>query len=1072
MDDRLHPLGFDRLLAWLLHEQAQSQTFFGVHEDLCAFDLSGGRLATTRFGHRLDTPFGVAAGPHTQLSQNLVVAWLCGARYLELKTVQDLDDLDVSRPCIDMSDEGYNCEWSQELRIEESFAEYADAWTAIRVLQHRAGAYDPDEPGYLCNLSVGYDLAGIRGAKVQRFLDRVAGCRSEVESRLASATRVYPGAAEIIAPTSLADNVTLSTMHGCPPEEVEKIGRYLIAERGLHTVVKLNPTLLGARELRELLNDTLGYTTDVPDDAFAHDLDFATAVDLVRSLSSEAAQAGVGFGVKLTNTLECRNTRGVLPDEMTYMSGRALHPLTVRVAQRLRDTVGDGLDMSLSGGADAGNVADIVACGLGPVTVCSDLLRPGGYLRLRQYGEVLDAALDDAGADDLDTFVQAHDLQAYADRVAADPRYHKSTYGDRSIRIDRALTTFDCIAAPCVHACPAGQDIPEYLFHTAQGDDATALAVVLRDNPLPSITGMVCENPCLERCTRVNYDGAVRIRDVKRYLAHSVDELPAPRVAPSVGRRVAVIGAGPAGLACAFNLAQAGVDVTVYEARNEAGGMVSGVIPSFRIEAADIARDLRRIEAAGVVFRYGERIDDDRFAALRDECDAVFVGVGAQDDRPLRIPGETLEGVEPALAFLARARADEGRRITGDVVVIGGGNSAMDAARTAVRLGGRVRVVYRRTRVEMPADRDELQALETEGIAIDELLAPASIEARGDRLALTCLHMTLGEPDASGRRRPIPDGGRTKTRLVDLIVPAIGQILTWSDLDVSSDHRVVGQPGVFAGGDAAHGPDSIVAAIADGRRAAETMLADFGIDGSAHATPAPRSVSAANRQKRAATIQPPYLPRLDLVPSPRDFKLVVAGFSEAEARAEAARCLDCSQVCDVCVTVCPNRANVAYEVAPMRLALVCVVVEGSAWRTRPDGEFTVDQGPQTAHITDFCNHCGNCTTFCPTAGRPHIDKPRIAASRRSFEADDDVFHFADDALLYRRDGIEVRLEQSEDGLVYTTPEATIELDAATFAVRSVLVGAGPEKPIEIDLRRAATMWVLTRHFSDGPWNLG
>ncbi len=860
MNDALRPLSFPRLIDWIRRERDGQGTLFGIHRDLCRWSLAGQPYARRRHGRLLEAPLGVAAGPHTQLSQNIVAAWACGARVLELKTVQVLDDLAIARPCIDMTDEGYNCEWSQELPIEASFAQYADAWTAIRLLQREMGVYDAAEPGFAFDASVGYDLAGIRGAKVQRYLDRLANPGPEIAARLAAV-----GAADAIAmPTHLAPSVTLSTMHGCPPDEIERIGRHLIADRGLHTAIKLNPTLLGARAVRELIGETLGYDVEIPDDVFAHDLAFADAIDILRSLQDEAARAGVGFGVKLTNTLACRNLRGVLPasEPMTYLSGRALHPLAVRTALALQEAFGGALEISFAGGVDASNVARVLSCGLSPVTVCSDLLRPGGYLRLRQYLEAMTAVGEQPSK-----ALALDKLRTYSAESAADPAYHRATYPDRSIRTARALGTFDCIAAPCVVTCPTGQDVPEYMHHVAHGDDRAALAVVLRDNPFPTVTGMVCDHPCEQKCTRVNLDAVVGIRDVKRYFAHAADEPPALAPAPATGHRVAVIGGGPAGLACAYTLALAGVAATVYEARDHVGGMVSDAIPAFRLRVEDLARDLRRIEAAGVAIRCGEAIDAARFAALHREHDAVFVGVGEQRDRRLGILGEERPQVIPALRFLAAVRRGEPVDLRGEVAVIGGGNTAMDAARTAARLPGveHVHLVYRRTVAEMPAAREELRAVQAEGVTIHELLAPEAISMSDGRLGLQCRPMRLGEPDASGRRRPEPMPGATVTLICDGVVPAVGQqldctFLGGEELRAAGPDGATSLPGVYAGGDARRGAATLVDAIGDGRRAAAAILRSLGLS---PASTAPRAApgktappAACRRTGRACARRP------------------------------------------------------------------------------------------------------------------------------------------------------------------------------------------------------------------------
>jgi putative selenate reductase len=1073
-NDELHPLGFERLLDWITREQAATGTIFGLHQDLHLLDLRGRRFGTTRYGQRLEAPIGVAAGPHSQLSQNIVAAWLCGARFIELKTVQILDELTIDRPCIDMQDEGYNCEWSQELPIDVSFSEYADAWAAIRLLQHRAGACEKDD-GFMFNMSVGYDLEGIRGEKVSRFLDAMADSRAALEQRLSQASAFHSGWGDIAVPDSLSNHVTLSTMHGCPPDEIERIGRYLLEERGLNVAIKLNPTLLGPERLRGLLNDTLGYGTEVPDDAFAHDMEFSAATDMVRSLTDTAQRAGVAFGVKLTNTLECRNVRDVFPETapMMYMSGRALHPITVQVATMLQNKFDGSLDVSYSGGADFANTPDLLACGLGPVTVCSDLLRPGGYQRLRQYIDTLDDAMGDAGS--LDEFAAQRagqsenpeliNLRAYAKTSAADPRYRKDAYHDRAIKTDRFLDAYDCVKAPCVETCPAGQDVPEYMHHTARGDFEQALSVVLRDNPFPAVTGMVCDHFCLDRCTRVNYDEVVGIRDVKRFLAHHADGAPPPApVAPS-GHSVALIGAGPASLTCAYALALSGVAAVVYETKGFAGGMITDAIPSFRLDDSDFANDLARIEAAGVEIRYGESIDSERFETLRSENDAVFVGVGAQADYKLDIPGENLPGVQPALAFLSDVLRNPDTSLSGEVAVIGAGNTAMDAARTAVRLlgdGSRVHIVYRRTVAEMPADIEELKAVRAEGVTIHELLAPETIERHGDRLNLNCRVMRLGDPDESGRRRPEPVGDQMETLTVDTVIPAIGQHLDCSflpDADSSDD--------VFSGGDAQRGPASLIHAIADGRHAAEAILRSLGVEEFPTPDRATRTMSKPELQDRASRMALPHRPSLTFPKAKDDFGLVIGELDDQQVRDEAARCLDCSDVCDACVTVCPNRAFVGYDAAPKTINTVRLHRDGSM---ELDDDFVLAQGRQTALVADWCNQCGNCVTFCPTAGSPWLDKPRLAANRATFELDRDVYlieRSGDDVRISsRHDDREESLTRHQNLYQYETPEVRVMLETDSFAVQGYEFL--DEATETIDLQHAAEMSVLLEALGDGP----
>jgi len=298
MSDRFSTISFRQLLSLIL-KSIEKNHIFGIYRSQYFTPKRDDVFKTSMFGQPLETPIGVAAGPHTQMTQNIVSAWLCGARYIELKTVQTLDEIDVSKPCIDIQDEGYNCEWSQELKIEESFYEYLKAWIIIHILRHKFGW--AGDIGTIFNMSVGYDMTGILKDNVQWFFAKMADCRAEKAELIDEIHDLYPGINELGIPDRISGNITLSTMHGCPPDEIKKIGKYLIEEKSLHTLIKLNPTLLGKEKIQEILKK-LGYDTQVPDVAFEHDITYPSAVKVIKSLRKSAEQHGVFFGVKLTNT--------------------------------------------------------------------------------------------------------------------------------------------------------------------------------------------------------------------------------------------------------------------------------------------------------------------------------------------------------------------------------------------------------------------------------------------------------------------------------------------------------------------------------------------------------------------------------------------------------------------------------------------------------------------------------------------------------------------------------------------------------------------------------------------------
>lgn len=391
-----------------------SRLFSELEHDKAAFDLpervfytgSERDLSLSLHGRKAATPFGPAAGPHTQMAQNIVMSWLCGGRFMELKTVQVLDQLDIPRPCIDMQQVGYNVEWSQELRLPQSLEEYVKASMLIDMLT--ASGMAPGCADTVFDMSVGYDLAGISSPSVREFLGGLMDATAVVE-RLRS--EIPPELARFRAlpfQTRISDTLTLSTFHGCPPGEIEAITEFLLREMNLNVIVKLNPTLLGKETLLEILHGRLGYTDlQVPDAAFENDPKWDQITEMVRRLGPLAAQLGRGFGVKFSNTLLVANHRNFFPagEAQMYMSGLPLHVLAVALVQRFRAEFGDQYPVSFSAGIDAWSFADAVALGLKPVTVCSDLLKSGGYGRGARYLKALEMRMNECGARSIDELI-------------------------------------------------------------------------------------------------------------------------------------------------------------------------------------------------------------------------------------------------------------------------------------------------------------------------------------------------------------------------------------------------------------------------------------------------------------------------------------------------------------------------------------------------------------------------------------------------------------------------------------------------------------------------------------------
>ena len=1086
MSDKFTPCPIDRLLKWILEEEKQGE-IFGIRKELFFIPQGSDVFKMKRYGQELETPIGVAAGPHTQLSQNIISAWLTGARYMELKTVQTLDELEVTKPCIDMTDEGYNCEWSQELKLEQSFNEYLNAWIILHILKDKFGRGNSSSRGFIFNMSVGYNLEGILNSNVQMFLNKMTDCAAEKAAIIDTLARIYPPVKDLDIPDRITDNITISTMHGCPPDEVEKIGRYFIEDRKLHTTIKLNPTLLGPEKLRNILNTELGFKVEVPDIAFEHDLKYEAGLALIKSLRASAERIGVEFNLKLTNTLETTNRDQNLPEneQMVYMSGRALHPISVHLAQRLQNEFNGELDISFSAGTDSFNVADILACHMRPVTVCSDILKPGGYGRLGQYLEEISNRFAEAGADSIRAFITARaqtddvaraglkNLQSYAAAVVTEKVYQKSNFPYESIKTPRELTAFDCVKAPCVATCPASQDIPGYMYYTARGDYQKALDVILETNPFPNMQGMVCDHLCQYKCTRMNYDSPLLIREIKRFVARQHDQnLPRKTAAPN-GLKVAIIGAGPSGLACAYFLALDGFAVDIYETKDIPGGMAADGIPTFRLDDDSLKKDIEGIVALGVKVHYGSKINLKRFEALRNTYQYVYVAVGAQKGLNLGIPGEDAPGVYDQISFLSAVRRGQAPDLGRNVVVIGGGNAAMDAARTANRLvgpDGRVRIIYRRTREEMPADFEEIQAALDEDIEIIELTAPECLLVEDGRVkSNVCFKMELGEIDASGRPRPIKIEGTEFEIEVDSVISAIGQrveldFFPEEDLRSDPDTLETQLPNVFAGGDAVRGASTLIKAIGDGKRVAESIKRRAAVQFDLPPDSSDRKLDPKTLQiAQGRRVFGPQVPEISLGQR-QNFDLVVRTMDDESARQEARRCLQCDVLCNICTTVCPNRANIAYPIDPIEIRVQQVFSTGGKVRIEEVETVRITQKFQIINIGDFCNECGNCATFCPTSGAPYRVKPKFYLNRKRFENESNGYMLIDGVLKARANEELETLSQHEDHLVYQTRGIQARLNLKTFAAEEATVISDTGKAI--DLRHAAQMAVMFTALKD------
>ena len=952
MSDIMTPIPFDRLMNRILVEH-QEGAVFGMQKCYQAKNLQ----PNTLFGRKLEGQIGPAAGPNTQLAQNIVASYYGGARFFELKTVQKMDGRElaacVAKPCITAEDECYNCEWSTELEVPQAYAEYVKAWFACKVMAKEYDLGDPD--AFQFNISVGYDLEGIKLPKVDRFINEMKDakdteifkeCKAWLLANLDRFQKVTKEDVEAIQ-SEIINSVTVSTLHGCPPSEIEAIASYLIQEKHLHTFVKCNPTLLGYETARAIL-DEMGYDyIAFTDFHFKDDLQYSDAVPMLKRLQELAKSLNLAFGVKITNTFPVDVKNNELPSQEMYMSGKSLFALSMSVAKMLTRDFNGSLRISFSGGADYFNIERIVEAGIWPVTMATTLLKTGGYLRFIQMAELLEKNLAKPWEKVELSLVEKMIADAKKDKHMVKPV--KPLPNRKS---EKKVPLVDCFTMPCRDRCPIHQDITSYGRLVNEGKFKEALEVILDKNPLPFMTGNICTHTCQSACTRNHYETDVQIRSNKLIAARSGYDtvLPGLKQEGAVQKKVGVIGAGPAGISAAFFLARAGVEVHVYDKDAVAGGVVANVIPGFRIPAEEIQKDVNLAKQYGAQFHLGQEVSDIDAFRKENNFDAVVVAIGAHKEAPLVLEkGEAYN----ALHFLADFKAQDGKVNLGkNVVVVGAGNTAMDVARAAKRNAGveNVYLVYRRTKRYMPADQEELEEAIEEGVNFQELLAPFTHENG----KLLCHRMVLSDVDASGRRS-VKESDEVVEIPCDTVIASIGEKVDGSFYEkngiavtdkglpvLKKESNETSVAGVYAAGDGAFGASVIVKAIADAKLACEAILnKTIGTDRPSETTDEKIYGKKGNLQEPEKGLNPDK------------------------------RCLACDHICENCCDVCPNRANFAIKVPGVEMH-------------------------QIIHVDYMCNECGNCETFCPYNSAPY--KEKFTLFHRAEEMEDsknDGFAFVD-----------------------------------------------------------------------------
>ncbi len=961
MAEILRPLSFEKLMGMMLEEYRAEGSIFGVKDFYKA-----GRARLPIFGMRIENPVGPGAGPVTQTAQGIIAAYLAGARFFELKTVAAETEAS-SKPSTSIGDRTFSSEHPAELPLAESFGEYVKAWYAIKLI---STAFELGVPeGFVFNMSVSGNLSDLQSEKLNSFIEGLKSAEyTNVWRECENWARAHMDELDGIDGTYLSDisprvsaSVVYAPKEGMTAAEIEEAAAYLIEEKRLHTFVRLSPDLLGYYSIRGIL-DINGYEDiEISKERMDSGAAYEDLKPVFNRLQSKADAKRLEFGVKVSDGLIVEKAKD-MPVAGGRLTGRALFPIAFSLAEKIANDFGGGLRICFAGGADYFTAAKLFNAGIWPITVVSDMIRPGGLARFKQMAE-------DVSKCDYAQFsgILTSDLPDIEKEVYSGGRYkNKDTAAPK--KAAGPIPHINCTKAQCRAVCPIGADIPLITRLIKNGKSLDALRVITQRNPMPFTVETLCSHPCTEGCARRFYEGALNIREENYKAAKNAcfDLLDETELKSGAGTKIAVIGCGVAGLSCACFLAKQGAKVTIFDKEYRPGGLITKCAPKFRIADSDIEWDATLIQALGIEMELGVEVTS--LNELREQgFEKIVLAIGAGKERHLKFAfGKTT----PALDFLADFKKNPEEleeTVMGNIVVIGGGHTAVAAARCAKKLASvdRVTLVYERPAREMTANMDEINALKKEGIFVSDNLIPTGI--RGGQLY--CHVAKLGEPDEKTGIRPVVDTGAKDKIPADIAINACGEEVDDTLFEeIDSATYLVGNAAFNRTGD-------IAEVVADAQRLC-------------------KKIANAHYDK--------YVP---------DNEIEDHSFLEKRGKlcadckkcAEGDRCLECDSVCNFCAEVCPNRANRVVKLS-----------NGSL---------------QILHIDEFCDSCGVCADACPYNGEPAKEKFTLFLDEDNFrKSQNDGFYVTGEAnnCRFRYDGKVFKYDPI-NGPMGTIPDEVREL---------------------------------------------
>lgn len=930
MSDKLRPLSFEKLMGLLIEEHNATGSIFGVKDFYKA-----GRARLPIFGMRIENPVGPAAGPVTQTAQGIIAAYVSGARFFELKTVCP-DSEAAEKPSVSVGDRTYSSEHPSELSISEAFGEYVKAWYAIKLI---STAFELGVPeGFVFNMSVGGSLEDLKSEKMNSFIEGLKSaeytpvwreCENWARAHMDELDGVDNTYISDISPKVCASAVFVPK-DGLSAEEIEAAAEYLIEEKHLHTFVRVSPDLLGYYTIRGIL-DINGYDDiEISKEKMESKALYDDLKPVFLRLQNKADMNRLEFGVKVCDGLHVEKANDISVKD-GLLTGRALFPIAFSLAEKIANDFGGGLRICFAGGADYFTASKLFNAGIWPVTVVSDIIRPGGLRRFKQLAE-------DVSKCDYAQFsgILTSDLPDIEKEVYSGGRY-KNIVGAKPKKAEGPIPHINCTKAQCRAVCPLDADIPLVMRLIKNGRSLDALRVIFERNPMPFTVESLCSHPCMDGCSRRFYECPLNIKGENYKAAKNAcfDLLDETEPKSGAGAKIAVVGCGPAGLATACFLARQGAKVTIFDKEYRPGGSVTKYIPKSRIEDSDIEWDVTLIQTLGIEMELGVEVTS--LKELREQgFEKIVLAIGAGKEKHLKFAfGKNISALE-FLETCKRKPEEVEETIMGNVVVIGGGHSAVSAARCAKKLPSvdRVTLVFDKPESEMTASMDEILALKKEGIFISANLIPSGL--RGGQLL--CHVSELGEPDEKTGIRPVIDTGAKDKVPADIAINAIGEEVDDTLYDeIDSATYLVGNANFGY-------TEDIAKVIADAQKLC-------------------KKIAHSHFDK--------YVP--DNENEDRSF-LEKRGKLCADCGkcAEGERCLECDSVCEFCSEVCPNRANWVIKLS--------------------------DGSRQIIHVNDFCDNCGICADSCPYNGAPNKEKFTLFLDEEDFKkSENDGFYVTGEA---------------------------------------------------------------------------